>query len=108
MSRDKLKTYLYHHNAYGHKIYQRSDITQRAPNQKFACLLNEVVIWGHVTNILYLHLKKTHEYQTTQGADLQWEAPILKVTWPFDHVANVRSRNNFENLYFHYQNSYGQ
>ena len=80
MSRDKLKTYLPHHNAYGHKIYQRSDVTPRAPTHKFACPLNEVVIWGHVTNKSYLHLKKTHEYQTRQGADLKWEAPVLKVT----------------------------
>ena len=43
-SRDKLKTYLHHHNAYGHKTYQHSDITQRVPTHKFACPLNEVVM----------------------------------------------------------------
>ena len=31
---------------------------------------------GHVTN--YLPQQKTQEYQTRQGADLQWEAPIFK------------------------------
>ena len=44
-------------------------------------------------NTSYLHLQKTHEDQTRQGADLQWDAP--------------RSRYNFKNLYFHYHKSYG-
>ena len=35
-SREKLNTlYLHHRNAYGHKTYQRSDITQVAPTHKF-------------------------------------------------------------------------
>ena len=49
------------------------------------------------------------------GADLHWEAPIFKATWPFkaislifEHVTNVRSRDNLKNLYFHYQKSYDQ
>ena len=68
---------------------------------------------GHVRscdklNALYLHLQKTYEHQITQGADLQWQAPIVKATWPFDHVTNVRSRDNLKNLYFHYHKCYGQ
>ena len=59
-------------------------------------------------NISYLHLQKTHGHQTNVGADLQWEAHILKVTWTFDHVTNVKSRDNQENSYFHYHKTYGQ
>ena len=51
-------------------------------------------------------MQKTYEHQIRQGADLQWEAPILKATWPFDHVGNVRLRDNFKNL--HYRKSYDQ
>ena len=32
-------------------------------------------------------------------ADLVQEALKLKATWPFDYVTNVRSRDNFKNLY---------
>ena len=36
-SHDKSKTlYFHHHNAYGHKTYQGTDITQGAPTHKFA------------------------------------------------------------------------
>ena len=69
-------------------------------NNKFSQPLNEVVRWGHVTNYFtflhesnyskYLHLQKTHGHQTRQGADLQWEVPILKATWFFDQVTNVK------------------
>lgn len=31
--------------------------------------------------------------------DLQLEAPILKATWPFHNVSNVRSRENLKKLY---------
>ena len=40
---------------------------------------------GDKLNTLYLHLQITHEHQTRQGADFQWEAPILKATF-FNHV----------------------
>ena len=43
-SRDKLKTYLYQQNAYGHKTYQRSDVTQGVSTHKFTYPLNEVVM----------------------------------------------------------------
>ena len=36
-------------------------------------------------------------------ADLQWEAPILQAAKPIDHLSNVRSRENWEILYIHYQ-----
>ena len=58
-------------------------------------------------NTLYLHLQKTHEHQTRQGAGLQSETPILKVILPFDHVTNSSSLDNFKNLYFHYYKSCG-
>ena len=59
-------------------------------------------------NTLYLHLQKNHEHQTNQSADSQWEAPILKAAWPFDHVTHVSLRDNFKHLYLLYHNSYGQ
>ena len=58
-------------------------------------------------NTLYLHLQKTCEHKTRQGADLQWEAPTFKAAWPFDHVTNVRLLDNLKNLYFHYHKTYG-
>ena len=68
---------------------------------------------GHVSsrdklNTLYLHLQKSHEHQIRQVANLQWETLILKATSPFDHVTNVRLRDSFKNLYFHYHKSYDQ
>ena len=64
---------------------------------------------GHIRsrdklNTLYIHLQKTHEHQTKEGDDWQWDAPILKATWPFDHM----TFENFKNLYFHYHQSYSQ
>ena len=42
------------------------------------------------------YLQKTSGNKTRQGADLPWETPTLKSTWPFDHVINVRSFENLE------------
>ena len=56
-------------------------------------------------NILYLHLQNTHRHQgnpwtTKQGADLQWDPPILKVKWPFDHVTLREVTWQFEKFIF--------
>ena len=59
-------------------------------------------------NTLYLHLQKTCRGQTKQGVDLQWQAPMLKATWHFDHVTHLTSRDNFKKLYFHPQKTYCQ
>ena len=40
---------------------------------------------------------------TWQGADLQWEALIIKAFWSFNHVAHMRSLDILKSLYFHYQ-----
>ena len=42
--RVKLKTYLHHYNAYDHKTYRCSGITQGVPTHKFGYPLNEVVM----------------------------------------------------------------
>ena len=82
---------------------------QRAPTHKFTQPLNRVVMWDHVNlNTLTLHLQKTHGHQARQGADLQWETHTINATWPFDHVTNVRSRDNLKNLHFHYHKTNGQ
>ena len=60
------------------------------------------------SNTLYLHLQKTNGHKTRPGADLQWEAPILKATWPLHQVTNVKSGDNLKNLQFHYHKTYGQ
>ena len=49
-SRDKWKTYLRYHDAYGQQTCHSGDILQGSPTRKFEWLLNEVVLWGHVTN----------------------------------------------------------
>ena len=87
------------------KLIRGCDIPQRAPANKFTWPFNEVFMWDHMA-------KKTHHIstcrrpmdinQTRQGADFQWEAPIFKAAWPFDHVTNVRSLDNLENWYFLY------
>ena len=109
-SQDILKSsYLHHHNAYGHKTYWRCNITRGVPSVISHAL--SMKWWCEVTwqikKTLYLHLQKTHEHQTSQGASLYWEPPILKVTWPFDNVSNVKSGENFKSFYFHYHKSYG-
>ena len=59
------------------------------------------------SNALYLDLQKSHEQQTRESADLSSEAATLKATWPFDHVANVRSRDKLKNLYLLFAKTYG-
>ena len=78
------------------------DIFKGNPTHKFTWFLNEVFMWGHMTNKI-----SVPALQTRQGADLQWEAPILKATWPFDPVTKVRSRDNLKHLYFYYHKTYG-
>ena len=51
-SRDKLKTYLLYHDAYGHKTSQGDDIPQGAPTHKCVWPHNEVVMWGHMINYI--------------------------------------------------------
>ena len=46
----QIKSISPHHSAYCHKAYQDGDIMQWVPTQ-FAWPLNEVVMWGHVTNL---------------------------------------------------------
>ena len=73
----KLKTlYLHYHNAYGHQTCQSCDIMQGAPTHKFEWLFNEMILWGYMTNYIYLHLQKAHENQTRRNSDL-----LKKVTW---------------------------
>ena len=50
---------------------------------------------------LNLRLQKTHGHQTSQGTDLQWEIPILKATWPFDHVTDEKWRDSLRNFHYH-------
>ena len=52
-----------------------------------------------ILNALYLHLLKSYEHHTRQGADFQWQSPTLKVAWPFDHVNNAWSSDNLIKLY---------
>ena len=107
-SRDKRKTYLHRHNAYGPKIYHCGDIMQGAPAHKFAWPWSGHVWPSHKLNTLFLHLQKFHEHETRQGDDLQWESLIVKATWPYDHVTNRRSHYSLKTLYFGYQKTYGK
>ena len=38
----------------------------------------------------------------------KWEVSIHKAIWSFDHVTNVKSRDNLKNLYFHHYKTYDQ
>ena len=75
--------YLHYHNAYGCKTSQVGVMPQGALTHKFASPFNEVLMKGHVIlyilYILYIRLKRSHGYHNGQDADLQLEAPILKV-----------------------------
>ena len=42
-----------------------------------------------------------------KGVDLTWKALTLKVTWPFDHTANVRLREKLKKLHFQFHKAYG-
>ena len=53
--------------------------------------------------IKYLHLHSKLGKVLTYSERL----PILKATWPFDPVTNVRSRDNLKQLYFYYHKIYG-
>ena len=57
---------------------------------------------------LKLHLQKKHGLQTREVADLRWAATTLKAKLPFDHVTNVRSRDNMKKLYLHFHETYGR
>ena len=66
-------------NVYDHQTFQDGDMLQRV-----AWHLNGVVLWGHVTNKIYLHLQKMYQYcQTRQGANLVSEAPNMTL-WSSD------------------------
>ena len=69
---------------------------QGASAHKFAWPWRGQVSPGDKLNTLFLHLQKFHEHETRQGADLQWESLIIKATWPYDHVTNGKSRDNFK------------
>ena len=71
------------------------------PSRRWSC----EVMW-HIKYFIST-LQRTHEHQTEQGTDLPWEASTYKATWPFDHVTNVRSRDNLKNLCLHFYKSYG-
>ena len=105
----KLKIlYLHYHYAYCHKTYQDIDILQEGPTHK---LDDPSISWlcGVTWQVKWVMspLQKTHGNPTRRGADLKWETPILKATWPFGHVTNLRSHDNL-NFYFHYHKTYGQ
>ena len=48
----------------------------------------------------YLHLYKTYEHQTWQGADLGWETHTCHILCPFDHVATSSHVQNLERYIF--------
>ena len=61
---------------------------------------------GAPTHIFAWHLNgwsfevtwhQTYGHETRQSADLLWEAPIVKATWPFHKVSNFKSHDNLGN-----------
>ena len=60
---------------------------------KWSCEVNEIQMKD------ISPLARTYEPHTRQGGDLLWQAVTLKVTWPFNHVANVWSPDNLKKLF---------
>ena len=90
---------LHYHNAYGHNIYQGGDIPQELPpinlhdpSMRWSC----EATW----QIKYMQQQLTHWHQTRKGADLQWEAPIFKVTLPFDYVTILNFKFHISQDFF--------
>ena len=79
-------------------------LTQGAPTHKFLCPLNEVVMWGHVTN--KIRISTYRRPKNTKLGKVLFYSERLQCT--FDHAINIKSHGNFKNLYFHYHKSYGQ
>ena len=44
----------YYQNAYGHQTFQGGDMLRGALTNKYAWLLNGVVLWGHVRNKIHI------------------------------------------------------
>ena len=44
--------------------------------------------------------------QNQEGVDLPWESPTFKVTWPFNHMATVMSRNESKKKFLHFHKTY--
>ena len=45
---------LNYQNAYDHQMFQGGDLVQGALTHIYACHLNGVVLWGHVTNKIHI------------------------------------------------------
>ena len=43
----------YYQKAYGHQTFQGADMLRGALTNKYALLLNKVILWGHVANKIY-------------------------------------------------------
>ena len=52
-------------------------------------------------------LSENQRHKTMKVTNLQWDFPIIKGRWHFDHVTNTRSRGNLKNLYLQLHKTYG-
>ena len=87
---------IYHHNGYGRTTYG-------APNHKFAWILNQLVLWGHVTNLINSISTRRGPMNTKIGKVLTYldRLPPLKpheTYSPLDHEINVRPRDNLKKI----------
>ena len=80
-------------NAYGHKTFQSGAMLRAALTHKYAWHLNRVVLLGHVTNKIHIHIQKMYWHHNRQGDDLMLEAPKHDplIKWPtWGHVATFK------------------
>ena len=89
---DKLKILYLHY-------YQGGDITQGIPTHKFAYeVVNEVVLWGQVTNQINFIFTGKRSKDTKLGKVLTSGMTL----WSRDQ----HSRDSLRNLYLHFQKTY--
>ena len=100
-SRDKIKPLNPHyHSVYGHQTWQDGDLPSGASNHKFKQRFHYVGLAKprDSQKALYLHYQSTYGHQTWQVSNLTWGAPIIKVTWFFDHLV-LRDHVTNKNYY---------
>ena len=77
------KTCLHYHNAYGHQIWQDSNLPLEAPTHKVTWLFDLVIQWDHVTNKNQCISATTVPMETKLGRMLTY---LDGFPWHFNHM----------------------
>ena len=101
---DKLKTCVYHDNTYGHLAWQVGDISWRASTQKVSWSFNYVVLWCHMTYVLYMFtytkpmstkygkMVALHEGHPHINSHNPLNMCLLEVTWQIKNIISPLSQ----------------